>query len=120
MKQELSIVQSARLIELGVDARRASNFTSNVMFDANGVECYDHKPIFTFVDVIGLLPPTIYSVEREIDYSLHIVRGNFTSAAYYAHSIYNKGFGPTKYAGELIDTLYELLVWTIQNKHCKL
>ncbi len=118
MKRRLTKEQSAHLIELGVNPAKASEIEEY----SDEVSQWTHRgtPIFDFADVIALLPPTIYSPAREIDYSLHIVRGDFTSAVFYGHSIYNKGFGPTKYAEELIDALYELLCWTIKDKHCKL
>lgn len=120
MKKDLTIEQSTRLLEFGVDARRASNFTSTVMLDVHGYECYDAKPIFTLVDVIELLPTTIYSEERDVTYSLHIIKSEFQSVVSYRHYANSKGFGPTKSSSELIDALYQILIWTIQNKYCTL
>lgn len=114
MKVELTREQSTHLIELGVSADKATKF-------AGLWEIKDGKPIvlsrFTLTDVMKLLPKEIYSEEREIFYYLTMTMGAHTSNASYKHAGYTKGFGPTKYEKELIDALYELLVWTIKNKY---
>ena len=118
MKRRLTKEQSAHLIEIGINPNKASEI--EVYPDPVSQWTGRGAPIFTFCDVIELLPPTIYSEEREIDYTLHFSKGEFQSAASYRHPIYNRGFGPTKYANEIIDALYELLCWAIKDKRCKL
>ncbi len=118
MKKKLTKEQSSHLIEIGVNANRASDV--ELFNDPVSQWTGRGAPIFTLCDVIELLPATIYSEEREIDYTLHIRKGEFQSAASYRHPLYNRGFGPTKYADEMIDALYQLLCWVIKNNRCKL
>lgn len=118
MKRRLTKEQSAHLIEIGVSPHKASEIEEYP--DEVSQWTGRGAPIFTLCDVIELLPATIYSEEREIDYILHIRKGEFQSAASYRHPIYNRGFGPTKNAKEIIDALYELLCLAIKEKHCKL
>lgn len=130
MKDRLTAEQSNRFIELGVDPSKAS--MCQIQHSADGetvyrivehdeycyeMSCLHPKPIFTLSDVLTLLPKEIYSEERDIFYKLNITMGNSSSDVYYRHYGYVKGFGPMKSAPELIDCLYELLIWCITNKH---
>ena len=120
MKTELTREQSAHLIELGVRADKASK---SIGYDTpcEGVKGLykrgDKVFVFTLADVVKLLPKEIYSEEQEISYYLTMSVSTFNSSVSYRHQCYTKGFGPTKIATELIDALYELLIWTIKNKH---
>lgn len=113
MKTTLTLEQSQRLIELGVDRKHASGF---VCLDPYGLD--DAVPtgevLFTLTDILSLLPKEIYSEERDIFYRLNMTMGNSSSNVYYRHYGYVKGFGPMKTADELIDALYELLCWTLE------
>lgn len=67
MKRRLTKEQSAHLIEIGVSPHKASEI--ELYPDPVSQWTGNGAPIFTFCDVIELLPATIYSEEREIDYS---------------------------------------------------
>lgn len=118
MKKRLTREQSDKLIELGINPQKASEIEEYT----DAVSQWTHRgwPIFTLADIINLLPSTIYSDARDITYSLYIIKGEFQSTVAYRHYAYFKSFGPAKSYAELIDALYELLIWTIKNKYCKL
>lgn len=110
MKLELTKEQSARLIELGVDASKASeNTTPGAWADAGHGE-----PIFTLADLIGLLPKWIkyryelYWLDMRVDkYQEHW-------CADYRGGTYDCDEADTfQSAEELIDCLYKLLVFLI-------
>ena len=112
MKTELTVEESARLIELGVDPKMASN-TTITDYDLDMVY---YAPRFSVGDLINILP-------KEIDgYHLSI---EATDDGYdVAYILYNRNDGllflgaiPT--APELIDSLYSLLIWAIENGHVK-
>lgn len=118
MKDKLTIEQSALLIAFGVSSDKASEIEEY----KDDVSQWTHRgaPIFTLNDVLKLLPKEIYSDEREILYFLTISMDKYRCYVRYKNLSYCKNFGPTKHAPELIDALYELLCWTIQNKYLKL
>lgn len=139
MKTTLSIEQSARLIELGVDANKASMVSwkqtenwqrKSVLGDKEhlqlkpfqpmvmGFERFDCKDIFTLTDILSILPKEIYSEERDLSYFLTMVMPPHKCQAYY-HRYSPKGFGPIMKAPELIDSLYQLLIWCLEQGHCK-
>lgn len=124
MKDRLTPEQSQRLIELGVDPHTASKshiVCKEPYLGAPNRFCNDVKaPIFNLADVISLLPKEMYSAERDIFYRLNIEMGKFSSSVGYKHYGYPRNFGPTKTAPELIDALFELLVWCITNKYVEL
>lgn len=119
MKDRLTAEQSARLIELGVDPSKASGFEC---LDPYGLDdaIPTGVPLYTLSDLLSLLPKEIYSEERDIFYRLNMTIGKTSSSVYYRHYGYVKGFGPMKSADELIDALYELLIWCIKEKFVKL
>lgn len=118
MKTELTIEESARLIELGVDAKLASH--DKVVFDKND-KPYSH-PIYDLTDILSILP-------KEITTSETIMGDDFTSdiginwysnvrlwkCGYTCLPLpYNVGIAP-----ELIDALYQLLIWCLENGYLK-
>lgn len=115
MKTTLTVEQSAKLIELGVDLKLASSWVKYCERSSDNSPC--PNPIFTLTDILSILPSEIYSEERDIIYSLTMIKQQFGSVVCYEHPAYPKGFGPKKQAPELIDALYQLLIWTIKNKH---
>ncbi len=103
MKTELTPEESAKLIELGVDPTLASS-------------CYNTKTsencIFTLTDILAILPKGIVSEGRIYHVVIHIT--NYFNEALYEHDeILLKGFA----RDELIDALYQLLIWCIANGH---
>lgn len=118
MKTELTIEQSARLAELGVDPKMASGLT---IFD-DPVSQWTHrgKLIFTLTDLLAILP-------KEIDTNLGTITlsiiasdlsdgGNNWTACYIDKDIVAP-FEITVFAApELIDALYQLLIWCLEIK----
>lgn len=119
MKDRLTPEQSQRLIELGVDPSKASASTKVYEQLTESVRWESKLPIFDLSDILSLLSKELYSEERDITYYLTIEIRPFGSSVRYANPGYRKSFGPTKSAPELIDALFELLVWCITNKHLK-
>lgn len=120
MKTTLTVKESARIIELGIDPQLASS----VKYEETGrIRCGielppEPRPIFTLTDILSILPKEIYSKKGNIFYSLTMVTQMFplNSSAYYAHSVHGK-FSPRMSTPELIDALYQLLIWTIENNY---
>lgn len=109
MKLELTIEQSSRLIEIGVDASMASeNTTPGAWADAGYGE-----PIFTLADLIGLLPKWI----KHRYYLCYLEMGvDKWEEHWYACYKSEQGCDEAntfQSAEELIDCLYELLVFLI-------
>lgn len=115
MKDKLTIEQSQRLIELGVDPSRASK--REIVHDPNPKKEYT-ATIFTFIDILSLLPKEIEAPDYwgEVDTcSLGITTNNDVwEVSYYGvDNVFRK-------APELIDALYSLLVWAIENDYLNL
>lgn len=107
MKTQLTKEESAHLINLGVPKEKASDKISY------GFLGYD--PIFTLTDLFSILPKEIKIENKE--YSLII---EFNSL--YAFAFYYRGNTPSlgkKRKEELIDALYELCVWCLENNYLK-
>lgn len=109
MKTKLTIEQSQRLIELGVDPSKASEVKE---FD-DELSQWTHRgsPIFTLTDILSLLPTEIM-IHRNGDTLGMIYHCGQWRAGYSHEAIY---CDHTKVAPELIDALFELLVWVLQN-----
>ena len=147
MKTALTVEESARLIELGVDPKMASMVSwkqtqnwerksvlpnkehlSSKPFEpiVMGFERFEVKDVFTLADILSILP-------KEIGH-MRILTINSTDTLYFAfyahwekeymdsceekviHGINDKAFS----APELIDALYELLIWCLEQKIIKL
>lgn len=121
MKTTLTPEQSATLIAKGISADKASEIKE---YD-DEVSQWTHRgaPIFTLVDLLDILPKEI---ERDmIDCGLDIyyspIGSYFWRASYLAYSYSKISYvAVEKYAEELIDALYELLLWAIDNGHIDL
>ena len=118
MKTTLTIEESAKLIELGVDAKLASEEVATTIYEQ---EYNDPRhPIFTLTDILSILP-------KEITTSETIIGDDFTSALYIEWDCILKKWNCGYYmlprpvdvgvAPELIDALYQLLIWVIENGH---
>jgi hypothetical protein len=102
-KDRLTIEQSARLIELGVDARKAHES-----------DIYGRKSIFTLADLLSLLPKEIED-ENNIPYHLNIDYP-YLIGGVSARYLDEDGDSLTGVlCPELIDALYELLIYILQN-----
>ena len=131
MKTKLTPEESQRLIELGVDPDKAS--MCQIQHSADGetiyrivehdefcyeMSCLRPKPIFDLSDILSLLPKEIEAPDYwgEVDTcSLGITTNNDVwEASYYGvDNVFRK-------APELIDALYSLLVWAIENDYLNL
>lgn len=112
MKTTLTIEESARLIELGVDPKLASKEVATTIYEQ---EYNDPRhPIFTLTDILAILPKEVrYNGVLE---SLTIFIDNNTSVATYP--FYNSNDAHF-ISSELIDALYQLLIWAVENGYVK-
>lgn len=110
MKDRLTAEQSNRLIELGVDPSKASES-----------DIYGRKPIYTLSDLLELLPKEIYN--GRIKASLTTIADNdgwYAGYDYYDLTGASTDNEKSIEAPDLIDCLYELLIWCVKEKHLKL
>ena len=119
MKTELTTEQSQHLIELGVPIKYCTGevYAKQLLTPNGGVIEYK---LFTLADLLGILPNKI--LYNHDDCFLMIIRdvyGNYTVG--YAFETFD---GPIfcnycEFGGELIDALYELTVWCLENGYIK-
>ena len=120
MKTQLTIEESAKLIELGVDAKLASKHTFGVQIPTDIPNVYRKvdggEPIFTLADLFSILP-------KEIDgYHLSIEASNKGYDVDYElwDSIEDRTFFMgSSFAPELIDSLNQLVIYCLENGHLK-
>lgn len=116
MKTELTIEESAKLIELGVDAKLASKCESAMKVCASGrgiIRLPESRPIFTLSDLLSILPKRI-----DTDEDVHTIVMSMDEEADVWYAAY-MGFSKTQFASELIDALNQLLIWCLEQGHCK-
>lgn len=120
MKSSLTPEQSQRLIELGVDPSKASEHSIYMKMEAGCrgiIQEPAYNPIFTLSDILSLLPKEIevYYDGETIPYHIVITTNgsNDWEVSYYDNEA-------LKTAPELINALFELLVWSINNKYVKI
>ncbi|MDE7345373.1 MAG: hypothetical protein K2N48_01370 [Muribaculaceae bacterium] len=116
MKTQLSIEESARLIELGVDAKQASehhvgrweHYSNGSYPDPDSV-----SPLFSLADLISILPKEIDGYHMSIEAS--------DEGYDVAYILYDRNDGllflgaiPTD--PELIDSLNQLAIWCLTEK----
>ena len=117
MKTELSLEQSAKLIELGVDAKLASlkeyvDIHPEVLKgNAEYAKPWGWMPKFTLADILAILPKEI-EIEGEKE-DLNIVMDNRGTLVGYPK--FHKKHGCAFVSPELIDALFHLLFWVIEN-----
>ena len=117
MKTTLTVEESARLIELGVDPKMASECVSTTKVCASGrgiIRLPEVKPIFNLADILSILTKEINHHHLNIEaseqgYEVCYMLWDNEDEAYHF-------MGATE-SPELIDTLYSLLIWAIENKH---
>ncbi|MDE6410036.1 MAG: hypothetical protein K2K81_07325 [Muribaculaceae bacterium] len=105
MKTTLTIEESAKLIELGVDAKLASSY----------VGMY-RVPTFTLTDILSILPKEIDGYHLSIEassqgYEVSYMLWDIGDEAYHF-------MGATE-RPELIDALNQLAIWCLENNHIK-
>lgn len=118
MKNKLTIKQSAKLIERGIQKEQATEV--HVEYDKN-IKPIIH-PIFTLTDLLIIIPKIIKD-NKGIDYtlSLDFVYAKDNSMNTYWAAAYNYWSSEStltlvfKKDSELIDVLSNLLLWTIDN-----
>ncbi len=116
MKNELTVEQSAQLIELGVNPKLASGSQYvDTKETRGGIELPPvQKPIFKLSDILAILP-------KEIDdngVTMGIVM-EFTSDEWHTYYYGRCNLKGNAHAPELIDALFFLLRWGIVNGHYK-
>lgn len=114
MKNCLSVEQSAELIKRGVSANRAHEIK---VYD-DPVSEWTHKgcPLFTLADLLSLLPVDIYYEHKTYELAMKFISEKW-------HVEYSFNFDDIlelKPATELIDALYEMVLWCLDNNHVKL
>lgn len=119
MKTKLTKEQSQALIDLGVPEKMASD---ELVEDLE--QAYDDKPrpkIFTLTDLLEILPKYIDCEVEGTNYAADFIcfwnnRFLHYEAGYYRYDMWDKSHRCTD---ELIDALYKLTVWCIENGHLK-
>lgn len=120
MKTILTIEQSAELIRRGVSENRAHE----IKVYNNPVSEWTHRgcPLFTLADLIPLLPKTLDNDYYSLDLSYGF--GDWTASYIHWDSGYELTYIRHTYGQkteiELIDALYELLLWGLDNNYVKL
>lgn len=138
MKTTLTPEQSATLISKGISADKASMFAWQKVRDSKGnylsereknreynhgitpkkgmmicgLERIEYTPIFTLSDILSLLPKELKYDSLGRPYILHIEREKDRAIAAYRRD-WDPVVGADKRRPELIDALYELLLWAI-------
>lgn len=109
MKTQLTEEQSRKLIELGVDYRKASTSISTISSDGS----YYIQHIFTLADVIDLLPREWILAGRKLNLTIEFEKNRcFLSYRNNGVSITDDEKHRTN---ELIDCLYYGVLWLIDN-----
>lgn len=146
MKTTLTIQESAELIKRGVSADKASKRVTRQVADSRGREIeklrlkrwkdcipyekatmtnlhvglmrFEHKEIFTFADLLSLLPKKI-TLESGINACLNIFMAD-DDYCVTSYTLSNNAsivdIGPC----EPIDSFYRTLLWAIDHNHVKL
>lgn len=122
MKTTLTIEQSAELIKRGVSADRASEFRECFADTPDGTSM-GYLPRFTIADLFSLLPKGI--IHNRLFCKLRIT--SWYDDPYFAGYMNQVGkyimgnpYDEPFSAEELIDVIFELLCWAIDNGHVKL
>ena len=129
MKTKLTIEESARLIELGVDAKLASkcqvqheaDFEVEYRIVPHDEFCYEMaslnpQPIFDLSDLLSILPKEIKQEDR---HPMTVVYyWNSTKKEWIAYYDYVENTIMAS-ASELIDSLNQLAIWCLENGHLK-
>ena len=116
MKTTLTIEQSAHLIELGVDAKLASEreFVDKTERDSNQFLEIEEYPRFALTDLLSILPKEIDSNPNTC---LDMAVGEDSCGVCYINSENGDDISPRFYTSELIDALYQLAIYCLENNH---
>lgn len=122
-KTTLTPEQSATLISKGISADKASKRTLDFCDIITPLERRELLPIFTLADICALLPKGV--IHDGLSCKLRIT--SWYDEPYFAgyenqigKYIMGNPYDAPFDAEELIDALYELLLWVIDHNHIKL
>lgn len=117
MKTTLTIEESAKLIKLGVDPKLASKTIVTDEYNEQW-ENFQH-PIFGLTDLLSILPKEIEY--NGLTYGLNTwVESAVWNVEYCAEKgVYDFLIDSNIDAPELIDALNQLLIWCLEQGHCK-
>ncbi len=123
MKTQLTVEESAKLIELGVSPERASERNSSVAYGngARGIMKSPEIPIFTLADILDILPTKITFGHRtncRLKMQPIISSKDRISEVWQACYLHTS-LKANAEAPELIDALYSLLVWRLEKGYVK-
>lgn len=126
MKDRLTSSQSQHLIDLGIAPNKASEWKgcgSTSRHGLGGQVMVDYS-IFTLADILSILPKRIDNLCLTIlsvgfDYETEEFKERWT-VSYVDESMICDDESRIFQATELIDALYELLIWCITNEYLKL
>ena len=121
MKTELTVAESQRLIDLGIDPKLASKCDSTMKACASGrgiIRLPESRPIFTLTDILTILPKEIGYDNINRYYILNIKVNEEESRVWYARGSHIV-VGSMKSAPELIDVLNQLAIWCLETGHLK-
>lgn len=126
MKTTLTPEQSATLIAKGISADKASEKTpdwNDINNTGKPLERRELLPIFTLADICSLLPKGV--IHNSLSCKLRIT--SWYDEPYFAGYenqigwyIMGNPYDAPFSAEELIDALYDLLLWAIDHNHVKL
>lgn len=123
MKTKLTLEESARLIELGIDLKMASEreFVDKTEINSNQFLEIEEYPRFTLADIISILPTEIIAdtiMGEDFPCALTIRWDENRKVWHCAYECLphplNVGIST-----ELIDALYQLLIWVIESGYVK-
>ena len=126
MKTELTTEQSLRLIGLGVPKEKATDKKDVIERKEDGFPTIiGYAPIFRFTDLLEILPKAInvpFKGRREL--LIHYANINGNDCPLVCYTVPYDAMGGIvspchKEYKELIDALYELTIWCIENGHLK-
>ena len=122
MKNVLSIEESQKLIDLGVDAKLASmkEFVDKTEKDSNQFLEIEEYPLFSLTDLLSILPKEVdgYMLNISTSESEWWVAYELTDNCDEWYSCVRDVIG-TFGAPELIDALNQMTIWCLENNHIK-
>ena len=121
MKTKLTIKESAKLIALGIAPRLAS--TRKVEYDENFTPCY--HAVFSLIDILSILPKNIDGnvidvISAQMDFEREDIKEGWLTCYVDSECIVAYGKDSIFQSDELIDALYQLLCWVIDNGYINL
>lgn len=112
MKTQLTKEQSKHLIDLGVNEDMATYFDNEYDWSIN-----DYPRYFTLIDLLEILPKEIKGEEVNNEYKEALLSIDYMDKGWncaYNGLVYKGGISYNK---KLIDALYELTVWCLENSY---